>query len=176
MKNILIAKAASIAIFISSASSTTALADWKFTRWGMSVEQTLEAASQQPEKLTLISQSMADRQGNTPRLAFEKTRILGLDFSGSLDFRKIDGKLMKITLCIIENASFGDYERRMVVDELERSLGRPAKIDHTNIRTLAVWRDPTRNNIITASLALPDASNQLPSCLTYEPIRPPSDF
>lgn len=158
-----------------------ALADWQFTRWGMTVDEVRDAANKKAVPLVKFPHLESDRKGNTARLWIEKHRVFGLDLAVTLFFRPADSVLAKLTLCTTDPSAFGDYERRLVFEELERALGKPTRFEHLRDFTVGIWADRTRNNIITAMLPLPDPTTMLTptGCITYEPLIPqtaPSDF
>lgn len=169
------------AVLLLVAPLQSARADWQFTRWGMTVEDAISAADKKSIPLERFSTLETDKKGNTPRLLVKRQRLFGGDFSVTLYFGPRNNTLIKVTLCTADPSSFGDYERRQILEELERAFGRPSRLDHLREMTVGVWADRERNNAITATLPLPDPDTLVApvGCLTYEPLvaaRVPTDF
>lgn len=172
-----------------------ALADWHFSRWGDTVEETIARGKKWSVDFeTIPSQKGGDDPVETTlaaRLFAPKYNTLGRDFSVTLYFTKSDGKLDATVLCDPDGTSLDDYDRRMLLDALERQLGKPkGYILHVtpglikaqrlrgsgwsaNATETGNWLDLPRNNTLTALLSMPSPidGTVAKSCIAIEPLR-----
>lgn len=124
--------------------STSALADWQYTRWGMT-----------PEQVAAASKGTVRVGKGDPRQEFQGAEIgaVGTHVSGrymfKANFHFIDRKLVEVRLKLIGGDQYA------LKNDLLALYGKPFK-ESGELLSLTTWFDPVRNNWIDLLILGPD--------------------
>jgi hypothetical protein len=119
-----------------AALSTTAKADWQYTRWGMSPDQALAASKGQLKRCETNVCSGHSTDKATAQLfgPYQSGEFL---FTVFALFDKTDSKLAHIMLKLKKPEKAAE-----LIGALRTKYGEPASEDRNRIQTVVVWRDP----------------------------------
>lgn len=148
----------------------SALADWQFTRWGMSVDEVREAAREAGR----ITDDPASR-GDDTIIMIRPYLIAEINFGVAFIFDKKTQRLRSIGMCVSDEI-FGWAGRVQVKTALLQSLGKPESDEVGPGFNVSVWKDQARNNTVISTLRTGERTTPGDSCISYFPLTPSSAF
>ena len=117
------------------ASADPAIADWQYTKWGMSQEQAISASKGEARRVR-SGDDVQCNHGDKPFGIIERKKIGNFDFKVSFGADKTTGKLTSVRL---------DYQGNVFM--LQRALlgqyGKPLRQDRQEM----LWRDDKAGNL-----------------------------
>ena len=117
-----------------------ALADWQYTKWGMSVEQAARASDGQLRAPTAPERSAQVVNGVAPGLV-GTYRSATFNFKCALYFTSTNLGLGRVTLTAM------DYQQsRTIIESLRGLYGEPIEFSHGRFGDKFRWRDDPHDN------------------------------
>lgn len=149
--------------------STSALADWQYTRWGMTIDEVIVASEGQAEPYE-------NGKKNTETSAVELTapyQGAGLKFFTYFSFDTKSNGLVYVSLELADPSLC--YE---LIGKLQSTYGTGTRPVETGLMDIYKWMDPKRGNIVSLTRFATSSSRDLPSVtthcgLTYQPYLEP---
>jgi hypothetical protein len=116
-------------------SSSPVFADWQYTTWGMTLDQTLSASKGALKRCDPISCKGQTSEKDTARL-YGKYRPGEFEFTAFAYFNNSTNKLSRVILRLTEPS-----QSNSLIGALRNKYGEPTTTNRTQIMQLLVWRE-----------------------------------